>query len=210
MDTALVSNLQASLAERDAVIAQLMARVEAVELQSKKQSKKSPSAQTVSAGKKNASKAPVNSPQVTITPPARKISIPTFSSKKNPVKQRARSATPVSAKKSPLQMTKKDHPEGFKHTKNALYIHIKVLWGLIAQGSIPKPPSEEPLRSFYQRFRSTKEMLWNNPNAAVVPHCCGIPQILTHIFLQLLFKLNSISRIQFLNQVNNIATLINR
>ncbi|KNZ51770.1 hypothetical protein VP01_3818g2 [Puccinia sorghi] len=45
---------------------------------------------------------------------------------------------------------------------------------------------------------------------SVVPHCCGIPQNLTHIFLQLLFKLNSISRIRFLNRVNNIANLINR
>ncbi|KNZ55047.1 hypothetical protein VP01_2781g2 [Puccinia sorghi] len=107
MYTALFSNLQASLAKRRA--------------------------QTVSAGKKNASKAPITSPQVTVTQPARKISIPTSSSKKTPVKQGAFSATPVS---------------------NTLYVHIS----LIAQGSIPKPPSKEKLRSFYQRFQSTKEI----------------------------------------------------
>ncbi|KNZ56632.1 hypothetical protein VP01_2360g4 [Puccinia sorghi] len=160
MNNSMVSDLQAALSQRDEVIAQLMARVEAV---SQKTLKKS-STQKVSASKKYASKAPATLPQVTVTPPARKKSIPNSSSKNTPVRQCAPSATPVSAKKSPLQMTKKDHPEGHFSLilefllQNALYVHIKVLWGLIAQGFIPVPPSEEQLRSFYQRFQSTEEI----------------------------------------------------
>ncbi|KNZ59055.1 hypothetical protein VP01_1808g2 [Puccinia sorghi] len=81
------------------------------------------------------------------------------SSKKTPVKQRARSATPSSAsKKSPLQMVKKDHPAGFEHTKEAFYVHIKVLWGLIKQRAVPQSPPPEQVASFYQRFSSSDEI----------------------------------------------------
>ncbi|KAA1112136.1 hypothetical protein PGTUg99_007199 [Puccinia graminis f. sp. tritici] len=163
MNAKMVSELRAGLAERDQIITQLLARVEAMEVQSKKSTQQSDSAPTStapkkSASKKKASKAPAQAPQVTVTPPARKQAINPPSSQKTPVKQRAKSATPVSSKKSPLQMTKQDHPEGFEYTKAAFYVHIKVLWGLIAKGSIPSPPSDNEVRAFYQRFRSTKEI----------------------------------------------------
>ncbi|PLW38249.1 hypothetical protein PCANC_14910 [Puccinia coronata f. sp. avenae] len=87
--------------------------------------------------KKKAAKVQAPLPQVTVTPPAGNKYMPNSASKKTPVKQRARLVTPASTKKSPLQMTKKDHPEGFEHTK--------VLWGLVAKGAIPSPPSEEQL-----------------------------------------------------------------
>jgi hypothetical protein len=32
------------------------------------------------------------------------------------------------------------------------------LWGLIAKGLIPSSPSEDQLRAFYQRFRSTDKI----------------------------------------------------
>ncbi|KAA1113444.1 hypothetical protein PGT21_031647 [Puccinia graminis f. sp. tritici] len=155
MNAKMVSELRAGLAERDQIITQLLVRVEAMEVQSKKSTQQSDSAPTStapkkSAGKKKASKAPAQAPQVTVTPPARKQAINPPSSQKTPVKQRAKSATPVSSKKSPLQMTKQDHPEGFEYTK--------VLWGLIAKGSIPSPPSDNEVRAFYQRFRSTEEI----------------------------------------------------
>ncbi|KNZ54729.1 hypothetical protein VP01_2872g4 [Puccinia sorghi] len=70
------------------------------------------------------------------------------SNNRTPAKQRACSANPMSSKKSPLQMTKQDHPQGFEHTKpnqipspqEAFYIHIKVLWGLVAKKAIPVAP----------------------------------------------------------------------
>jgi hypothetical protein len=89
MNADMVSKLRAGLAERDQIITQLMARVEAMEVQSKKSTKQSDSAPKKSAGKKKASKAPAKAPQVTVTPPARKQTINPPSSQKTPVKQRA-------------------------------------------------------------------------------------------------------------------------
>ncbi|KNZ53974.1 hypothetical protein VP01_3087g2 [Puccinia sorghi] len=115
-----------------------------MELQAKatQPSQKISEAPTIST--KKAKKTPKsNAPaQLTVTP-------------KTLVNQRARSVTPMSAKKSPLQMTKQDYLAGFEHTK---VIHIKILWGLIVKVSVPKPPSEDQLRAFYQRFQSSEEV----------------------------------------------------
>ncbi|KNZ59894.1 hypothetical protein VP01_1649g7 [Puccinia sorghi] len=68
-------------------------------------------------------------------------------------------------------MVKQDHLEGFEHTKEAFYVHVKVLWGLISKGSIPMAPSEQQLRSFYQRFRNTDKIesaIEKGPNLAAI------------------------------------------
>ncbi|KNZ58530.1 hypothetical protein VP01_1913g2, partial [Puccinia sorghi] len=64
----------------------------------------------------------------------------TTNSPKTPVNQRARSTTPAtpttSAKNNPLQVVSGEQPQGFERTKvsyfffEALYLHIKVLWGV--------------------------------------------------------------------------------
>ncbi|PLW43445.1 hypothetical protein PCASD_07527 [Puccinia coronata f. sp. avenae] len=129
----IVSDLQAGLAQRDQwELQQATAQTSAV-----------PNAS--SGKKKKAAKVQAPLPQVTVTPPAGNKYMPNSASKKTPVKQCARLVTPASAKKSPLQMTKKDHLEGFEHTKLVFYVHVKVLWGLVAKGAIPSPPSEEQL-----------------------------------------------------------------
>ncbi|PLW04631.1 hypothetical protein PCASD_26710 [Puccinia coronata f. sp. avenae] len=147
----IVSDLHAGLAQHDQVINQLLSLVEAMELQqSTAQTRAVPN---VSSGKKKKSaKVQALFPQVTVRPSARNKSMSNSASKETPVKQRTRLVTPASAKKSPLQMTKKDHLEGFEHTKLAFYVHVKVLWGLVAKGAIPSPPLEEQLRAFYQFF----------------------------------------------------------
>ena len=126
----MLPELQAILAQRDQMIAQLHERLSAMELQTgnnaansndqKRSSsktnlkvannKKKP---TKTAGKKKAKDSPAAGPKS--TPKSHSNLSP---QKKTPVKQHARSATPLSAsKKSPLQMIKKEHPAGFEHTK---------------------------------------------------------------------------------------------
>ncbi|KAA1135919.1 hypothetical protein PGTUg99_032904 [Puccinia graminis f. sp. tritici] len=134
MDASMLAQLQAGLAQRDQLIAQLLEKVSAIELQTKatnanpspegsnkvptnsgKPQTKSGATQKKSkkAGKKKAQDPPAAKPQASSKPPTN-----LGSSKKTPVKQRARSATPASAsKKSPLQMVKQDHPAGFEMTK---------------------------------------------------------------------------------------------
>ncbi|KAA1095105.1 hypothetical protein PGT21_035590 [Puccinia graminis f. sp. tritici] len=55
-------------------------------------------------------------------------------------------------------MVKQDHPEGFEHTKEAFYVHIKVLWGLVKKRAVPNTPSPKQLAKFYQRFSSTEQI----------------------------------------------------
>ncbi|KNZ51097.1 hypothetical protein VP01_4096g2, partial [Puccinia sorghi] len=174
MDANMIAELQANLAHRDLVIAQLMQRVETMELQTQKldqsnQGMNNPSTRAInpgtlvnnpggSANKKKPSKGKAPLPSVVYTPPSKKGALNSSSKKKTPVNQRAQSVTPMSNKKSPLQMTKQDHPAGFEHTKEAFYIQIKVLWGLVTKGSIPKPPSDEQLQAFYQQFRNSDKI----------------------------------------------------
>jgi hypothetical protein len=112
----IISDLHAGLAQHDQVINQLLSKVEAMELQqSTAQTSAVPNAS--SGKKKKSAKVQALLPQVTVRPSAGNKSMSNSASKKTTVKQRARLVTPASAKKSPLQMTKKNHLEGFKHTK---------------------------------------------------------------------------------------------
>ncbi|KAA1102371.1 hypothetical protein PGTUg99_030731 [Puccinia graminis f. sp. tritici] len=158
MDASMLAQLQAGLAQRDQLIAQLLEKVSAIELQTKatnegsnkvptnsgKPQTKSGATQKKSkkAGKKKAQDPPAAKPQASSKPPTN-----LGSSKKTPVKQRARSATPASAsKKSPLQMVKQDHPAGFEMTK------------AIKKRAVPSTPSADQVSSFYQRFSSTDQI----------------------------------------------------
>ncbi|KAA1099778.1 hypothetical protein PGT21_020224 [Puccinia graminis f. sp. tritici] len=165
MDASMIAELQAGLAQRDALITQLLNRVSAMELNNASKApegskKKSTSAGAAQSGsgetskKKMSNKAGKKKATTTPTPTSKAVPKPPTnlgSATKTPVKQRARSATPASAsKKSPLQMVKQDHPEGFEHTK--------VLWGLIKKRAVPNTPSPEQLATFYQRFSSTEQI----------------------------------------------------
>ncbi|KNZ58949.1 hypothetical protein VP01_1828g7 [Puccinia sorghi] len=63
-----------------------------------------------------------------------------------------------SPKRHPQQMQKGDFPPDFATTKNALYIHVKVLWGLLKQDSVPPAPDLQRLREFYERFSSNEQV----------------------------------------------------
>ncbi|KAA1127223.1 hypothetical protein PGTUg99_031925 [Puccinia graminis f. sp. tritici] len=61
--------------------------------------------------------------------------------------------TPVakpSPKRHPQQMQRGDFPAAFGPTK--------ILWGLLKQDSVPKPPKLSTLEGFYRRFRRTEQL----------------------------------------------------
>ncbi|KNZ60343.1 hypothetical protein VP01_15675g1, partial [Puccinia sorghi] len=57
-----------------------------------------------------------------------------------------------SPKRHPEQMQMEDFPPRFTPTKTALFVHIKIIWGLLKQDSVPKPPKLSTLEEFYKRF----------------------------------------------------------
>ncbi|MBW0489003.1 hypothetical protein O181_028718 [Austropuccinia psidii MF-1] len=59
---------------------------------------------------------------------------------------------------NPIQMLMQDAPPDFKYTKEALYVHIKRLWGMLTPGTIPTAPDNQLLKEFYQRFSSAEEV----------------------------------------------------
>ncbi|MBW0470531.1 hypothetical protein O181_010246 [Austropuccinia psidii MF-1] len=63
-----------------------------------------------------------------------------------------REVTAPTVRHSPLQLISPDFPPAFKGVKASLFAHIKALWGICEKHTIPKPPPEEALIQFYQRF----------------------------------------------------------
>ncbi|KNZ54027.1 hypothetical protein VP01_306g4 [Puccinia sorghi] len=89
--------------------------------------------------------------------PARNISPSVFLSK-TPTKARKppQETTILKPKPSPKQHPEKmqtaDFPPGFTPTKTALFFYIEILWGLLRQDSVPKPPNSAPLKNFTNNF----------------------------------------------------------
>ncbi|OAV94202.1 hypothetical protein PTTG_01835 [Puccinia triticina 1-1 BBBD Race 1] len=71
--------------------------------------------------------------------------------------QPASTSTPT-PKQNPSQMQSTDYPKTFATVKAALYVHIKILWGLLEQDSVPKGPSSELLTEFYSAFSTVEEI----------------------------------------------------
>ncbi|OAV85983.1 hypothetical protein PTTG_00350, partial [Puccinia triticina 1-1 BBBD Race 1] len=67
-------------------------------------------------------------------------------------------AKPPSAKRHPQQMQGADFPAEFTSTKNALYVHTKILWGLLTQDSVPVAPELSDLQEFYSKFSNNDEV----------------------------------------------------
>ncbi|KNZ55046.1 hypothetical protein VP01_2781g1 [Puccinia sorghi] len=60
--------------------------------------------------------------------------------------------------------------------QEAFYVKIKFLWGLIKQQAVPEPPLQEQLSAFYQRFYSSEEIKFSAPG---VPCLIAVKQIKT-------------------------------
>ncbi|MBW0541568.1 hypothetical protein O181_081283 [Austropuccinia psidii MF-1] len=70
-------------------------------------------------------------------------------------------STPLPAttpKRHPNQLQMAEVPEAFIKTKEAFYVHIKILWGLIYQRSVPIAPNYDLLREFNQKFSFAYEI----------------------------------------------------
>ncbi|MBW0560292.1 hypothetical protein O181_100007, partial [Austropuccinia psidii MF-1] len=55
-------------------------------------------------------------------------------------------------------MVKDDLPTGFENTKDALYTHIKLLWGMIKKEAIPTIPNPTQLSIFSQLFSNPEQV----------------------------------------------------
>ncbi|EGF97783.1 uncharacterized protein MELLADRAFT_118649 [Melampsora larici-populina 98AG31] len=120
-----------------------------------KRSEKSTSKQTPETSSKrdrlNCSSASTNS-----------YSTPTPASKaprksKTPVKSPDPPA-PSPRRRHPLQLWSTEIDKDFKSTKDALFVHIKVLWGLLKANDVPAPPDPNLLKEFYARFSSVDQV----------------------------------------------------
>ncbi|EFP90246.2 uncharacterized protein PGTG_16524 [Puccinia graminis f. sp. tritici CRL 75-36-700-3] len=69
---------------------------------------------------------------------------PRKSTKESPAKAPAR-------KRNPRQMQTGDFPASYAGTK-AIFIHVKVLWGLLKSDSVPEAPDLRDLQEFYDNF----------------------------------------------------------
>ncbi|MBW0537868.1 hypothetical protein O181_077583 [Austropuccinia psidii MF-1] len=74
----------------------------------------------------------------------------------NPRASQTRPVSPV--KQNLIQMLMCDAPPDFKYTKEELYIHIQLLWGMLTPAALPKPPDKHLLKEFYQQFSSVEEI----------------------------------------------------
>ncbi|KNZ56972.1 hypothetical protein VP01_2275g1, partial [Puccinia sorghi] len=77
-----------------------------------------------------------------------------------------------SPKQHPQQMQTGDFPSGFTPTKTALFIHIKILWGLVKQDLVPKPPELSTLQ--YDQ-RDYQNQLPQSMGHSLFSKCSGWP-----------------------------------
>ncbi|MBW0574191.1 hypothetical protein O181_113906 [Austropuccinia psidii MF-1] len=76
----------------------------------------------------------------------------------NNTHQRAASAPPQTSKTRPNQLNMNQTPQGFKPTKDAFFAHIRIMWGLIFEKSIPVLPDPALLKEFYNCFDYANEI----------------------------------------------------
>ncbi|KNZ53606.1 hypothetical protein VP01_318g4 [Puccinia sorghi] len=87
---------------------------------------------------------------------------PRVSGSKKSAQVEAPAVTP-SPKQHPQQMVTGDFPASFNTTKvirqqKTLFIHLKILWGLLCQDSVPKAPDIQNLEEFYRNFTSQQQI----------------------------------------------------
>ncbi|EGG03570.1 uncharacterized protein MELLADRAFT_89943 [Melampsora larici-populina 98AG31] len=96
--------------------------------------------------------------------PSSAYSTPTSSAKKGPRKSKtpvpkpAKPVTPPVRRRHPLQLLSTDFPNDFKTTKDALFLHIKIMWGLFKANDVPAPIDPSLLKAFYARFSKTEQI----------------------------------------------------
>ncbi|MBW0514326.1 hypothetical protein O181_054041 [Austropuccinia psidii MF-1] len=74
-----------------------------------------------------------------------------------------------SQKRSPNQLLQSEIPEAFQPTKKAFCEHIKLLWGLIYQNSVPMSPDYTMLKEFNTRFSFLSDIMTQSENPNTLP-----------------------------------------
>ncbi|KNE98391.1 hypothetical protein PSTG_08311 [Puccinia striiformis f. sp. tritici PST-78] len=149
--------MQALLASRDDAISQLMAKVKLQEAElavspKASRSKSQPMAQPLpSPSNKKSNRSSSDGNCKSAAPPKSNQSTPC---------QPKRNITPKtdSPKVNPLQMISRDMPESFSLTRDALYVHIKLIWNLLEQKAIPSSPHPNPILKFTSCFSNADEI----------------------------------------------------
>ncbi|MBW0482746.1 hypothetical protein O181_022461 [Austropuccinia psidii MF-1] len=142
-----IIDLKNQLQRRDQEVETLLAKVENLQVKVSQTSKKS-----------NRKKATLEQNyHETSASKAKKIQSP--SKKKLTSGSKRPAFTPSKTNKTrPNQLNMKDTPEGFKPTKNAFYAHIRIIWGLIYEKSVPIAPDPALLKEFNNCFDDVDEI----------------------------------------------------
>ncbi|PLW46368.1 hypothetical protein PCASD_05466 [Puccinia coronata f. sp. avenae] len=92
--------------------------------------------------------------------PSRAVSAPPQAGNLKPHKshQKAPEVIKSSPRRHPQQMQTGNVPKEFNSTKNTLFVHIKILWGLLTQDAVPRTPELQNLQEFYNRFSNSDEV----------------------------------------------------
>ncbi|MBW0551369.1 hypothetical protein O181_091084 [Austropuccinia psidii MF-1] len=70
---------------------------------------------------------------------------------------------------SPNQLLQSEIPEAFQPTKKAFCKHVKLLWGLIYQNSVPMSPDYTMLKEFNTCFSFLSEIMTQSENPNMLP-----------------------------------------
>ncbi|KAG0151927.1 hypothetical protein CROQUDRAFT_693897 [Cronartium quercuum f. sp. fusiforme G11] len=131
-------------------------------------SKKSKSSKVTSSGKdtpltsaKKAASAPKSMPHNSRSPPVNPYSTLSAQKASKIVSTSNKVTTPTPSpirKCAPLQLLVDDTPKDFKQMKDALYVHMKTMWGLFKPDDIPAPPDKSLLKEFHSCFTNEKQI----------------------------------------------------
>ncbi|KNE95049.1 hypothetical protein PSTG_11642 [Puccinia striiformis f. sp. tritici PST-78] len=157
--------LEAKLVARDDVIEKLMERVNLQDA-SLKTGKKKADGQKVQPGSSQLNRTPIDKgkalelrnhqhPPSPIAPPLSKP----LQAKKRATTSETKSPQPKSNPPNPMIMISANMPEAFASTRDALYAHIKIIWNLLEQKTIPSPPHPDTLTEFNGRFSDPSEIV---------------------------------------------------
>ncbi|KAH9823543.1 hypothetical protein DFH28DRAFT_880651 [Melampsora americana] len=144
--TRLIENSLRQQADQfDAIIGDLRTQLsEFKDLSSRKKKPHADATPDTSTGRNRLKPSPSQNPYTTPSPPARaprKLNTPVPSNRPPPVS--------AARRRHLLQLQMRDLPNDFKSTKEALFFHIKVLWGLFKANDVPVAVDAALLKEFY-------------------------------------------------------------
>ncbi|KAA1137529.1 hypothetical protein PGTUg99_011743 [Puccinia graminis f. sp. tritici] len=78
--------------------------------------------------------------------------------------------SPSQRKRHPAQLLNVETPKQYKSTKDALFLHIRMLWGLFEQNSVPAKVNPDLAQEFHARFQTSDqiEQAVNHPESPQV------------------------------------------